>query len=103
MCSRGQYKLFLVIIDNTDLVEGDALAASHSVTNEEMQKFSEIHKITKNEERKDAAEPNAFFEMSSKCKIFQQHPVGDVAPVWISKDRVSACQVTNLSIGKFST
>ena len=95
MCSRAQYKLFLVIIDNSDLVEGDALAASHSVTNEEIQKFSDLHKITKTEERKDA-DPKTFFGTRSKCEKGQQ-PVGDVAPVWIPKDRVSACQVTNLS------
>ena len=52
-------------------------------------------RITKTEERMNA-DPKTFNGTRSKCEKGQQ-PVGDVAPVWIPKDRVSACQVTNLS------
>ena len=43
MCSRAQYKLFLVIENNFQLVQGEALELSKFLTNEELQKFSKSH------------------------------------------------------------
>ena len=92
MCSRAQYKLILVVINNNDLFEGDALADSYSVTNEEMQKFSKLHKVAKDADRRRKvgrmdANPTMLLEKRPGFDL------GENAPVWIPKDRVSACQV----------
>ena len=89
MCSRAQYKLFLVVINNNDLFEGDALADSYSVTNEEMQKFSELHKVADRRRKVGKIEANPTM-LLEKRPVFD---LGENAPVWIPKDRVSACQV----------
>ena len=45
MCSRAQYKLFLVIENNFQLVQGEASELSKFLTNEEMQKFNMSHPL----------------------------------------------------------